>query len=44
MSLLVSSTLKVAPKPEKFVDVQNVAAAVGHNMCCALPGLPSFTG
>ena len=29
---------------EKFVDVQKVAAAVGHNMCCALPGLHSFTG
>ena len=29
---------------EKFVDVQKVAAAVGHNMCCVLPGLHSFTG
>lgn len=44
MSLLVSFTLKAAPKPEKLVDAQKVAAAVGHNMCCALPGLHSFTG
>ena len=29
---------------EKFVDVQKVAADVGHNLCCALPGLHSFTG
>jgi len=29
---------------EKFVDVQKVAATVGHNMCCALPELHSFTG
>ena len=29
---------------EKFVDVQKVAAAVGQNTCCALPGLHSFTG
>ena len=29
---------------EKFADVQKVAAAGGHNMCCALPGLHSFTG
>ena len=29
---------------EKIVDVHKVAAAVGYNMCCALPGLHSFTG
>ena len=29
---------------EKFVDLQKLAAAVGHNTCCALPGLHSFTG
>ena len=28
---------------EKFVDVQKVAAAVGQNTCCAIPGLHSFT-
>ena len=42
--LLVRCTLRVAPRPEiKFVDVQKVAAAVGHDTCCALPGLHSFT-
>ena len=29
---------------EKFADVQKVAAAGDHNICCALPGLHSFTG
>lgn len=30
---------------EKFGDLQKVtAAAADHNMCCALPGLHSFTG
>ena len=27
---------------EKFVHVQEVAAAVGQNTCCAIPGLHSF--
>ncbi|XP_078353848.1 uncharacterized protein LOC144638526 [Oculina patagonica] len=29
---------------ERFVDVLKVAAAVGHNMCSALPGMHAFTG
>ena len=33
-----------AKNRERFVDVQNVAAALGHNVCCALPGMHSFTG
>ena len=29
---------------ERIVDVQKIAAAVGHNVCSALPGMHSFTG
>lgn len=29
---------------ERFFDVQNVAGVLGHNVCCALPGMHSFTG
>ena len=29
---------------ERFFDVQNVAGALGQNVCCALPGIHSFTG
>lgn len=29
---------------EKFADVQQIAAADDHNMCCALPGLYSLKG
>ena len=29
---------------ERFFDVQNVAAALDHNVCCAPPGMLSFTG
>lgn len=29
---------------ERFVDVQKVAAAVGHDVCSALPGMHYFTG
>ena len=42
MSLSVACQLYVksgTQTREKFVDVQKVAAAVGHNLCCALPGL-----